>query len=128
MDKFGRRNLFCKSFSGQNDQDTTQSGPLCERLTATVIGFPALAANLLIEALLQRRYLNTDSRGGNIAAVAFIYLFIVLFQFIDAPSFVWCAEIFPTTIRSKGIGLAMFAYFVGFITFSTPAPLAFRNM
>lgn len=94
----------------------------------TVIGFPALAINLLIEALLQRRYLGTDSKGGNIACVAFIYLFIVLFQFIDAPSFVWCAEIFPTTIRAKGVGLAMFGYFVGFITFSTPGPLAFRNM
>lgn len=63
MDKFGRRQLF-------------------------LIGFPALAINLLIEALLQRKYLGTDSRGGNIACVAFIYLFIILFQFIDAPSFV----------------------------------------
>ena len=103
MDKFGRRQLF-------------------------LIGFPALAINLLIEALLQRKYLGTDSRGGNIACVAFIFLFIILFQFIDAPSFVWSAEIFPTTIRAKGVGLAMFGYFVGFITFSTPGPVAFRNM
>ncbi|OAL40692.1 hypothetical protein AYO20_00428 [Fonsecaea nubica] len=103
MDKFGRRRLF-------------------------LIGFPALAVNLLIEAVLQREYLGTANQAGNGAAVACIFLFIVLFQFIDAPSFVWCAEIFPTTIRAKGIGLSMFAYFVGFITFSTPGPLAFRNI
>ncbi|EXJ68554.1 uncharacterized protein A1O5_08347 [Cladophialophora psammophila CBS 110553] len=103
MDKFGRRRLF-------------------------LIGFPALAANLLIEALLQRQYLGKTNQAGNTAAVACIYLFIILFQFIDAPSFVWCSEIFPTTIRAKGIGLSMFAYFVGFITFSTPGPVAFRNI
>jgi hypothetical protein len=93
-----------------------------------VIGFPALALNLLAEALLQRAYLGSTNQAGLGAAVGFIFLFIVLFQFIDAPSFVWCSEIFPTTIRAKGIGLSMFAYFVGFITFSTPGALAFRNM
>ena len=93
-----------------------------------VIGFPVLATNLLIEALLQRQYLGTNNQAGNGAAVGCIYLFIVLFQFIDAPSFVWCSEIFPTVIRAKGIGLSMFAYFVGFITSSTPGPLALRNM
>ncbi|KIW67196.1 hypothetical protein, variant [Phialophora macrospora] len=103
MDKFGRRRLF-------------------------LTGFPALALNLLTEALLQRAYLGSTNQAGLGAAVGFIFLFIVLFQFIDAPTFVWCSEIFPTTIRAKGIGLSMFAYFVGFITFSTPGPLAFRNI
>ncbi|KAJ9609896.1 hypothetical protein H2200_006225 [Cladophialophora chaetospira] len=103
LDKVGRRKLF-------------------------LIGFPVLAVNLLAEALLQRAYLGSGNQAGLGAAVAFIFLFIVLFQFIDAPSFVWCSEIFPTTIRAKGIGLSMFAYFVGFITFSTPGPLAFRNI
>jgi hypothetical protein len=93
-----------------------------------VIGFPLLGLNLLVEALLQRAYLGTANRGGNIAAIAFMFTFIILFQFIDAPSFVWCSEIFPTTIRAKGIGLSMFAYFVGFITFTTPGPVGFRNM
>ncbi|KIV79067.1 hypothetical protein PV11_06654 [Exophiala sideris] len=103
IDKLGRRKLF-------------------------LIGFPALALNLLVEAMLQRQYLGTTNQVGLRAAVAFIFLFIILYQFIDAPSFVWCAEIFPTTIRAKGIGLSMFSYFVGVITFTTPGPLAFRNI
>lgn len=93
-----------------------------------MIGFPAIAANLLIEAMLQLKYVGTDDQAGNSAAVACIFLFIILFQFIDAPSFVWCSEIWPTTVRAKGIGLSMASYFIGFVTFSAPGPLAFKNM
>jgi hypothetical protein len=47
---------------------------------------------------------------------------------VDAPSFVWTAEIFPTNLRAKGVSLAIFSLFVGTITFTAPSPLAFRNM
>ena len=47
---------------------------------------------------------------------------------VDAPSFVWAAEIFPTTLRAKGLSLAIFSYFVGTITFTAPAAVAFENM
>ena len=96
--------------------------------TLFLIGFPILALDMLAEALLQWKYLATQNKAGNGASVAIVFLFIVLFQFIDGPSFVWCSEIFPTTIRAKGIGLTMFAYFVGYVTFSAPGPLGFRNM
>jgi hypothetical protein len=45
-----------------------------------VIGFPALAACLLAEALLQWRYLGTDNKVGNAFAVFFIFVFIVFYQ------------------------------------------------
>ena len=38
------------------------------------------------------------------------------------------SEIFPTTIRDKGISLGFFSYFVGAITYTTPSALAFKNM
>ena len=94
----------------------------------TVFGFPLLACCLLAEALLQWKYLGTTNKPGNAACVLFIFIYIVCFQCIDGPSFVWAAEIFPTTVRAKGIGLTFFAYFVGAITYTTPAALAFRNM
>lgn len=93
-----------------------------------MIGFPLIASALLIEALLQRSYLGTTNKAGNGASVAVIYLFIALYQMVDVPSFVWCAEIFPTTIRAKGMGIAIFSWFVGFITFATPGPQSFRTM
>lgn len=94
----------------------------------SVIGFPLISAVLLIEALLQQRFLGTTNKAGNGAAVAIIYLFVVLYQLVDVPSYVWCAEIFPTTIRAKGMGIAMFVWFVGFITFCTPGAQSFRTM
>jgi hypothetical protein len=78
--------------------------------------------------MLQRVYLGTTDKAGNATCLLFIFLFIVCFQFIDSPSFVWAAEVFPTTIRAKGIGLTFFAYFVGAITWTTPTALAFKNM
>ncbi|KAK5726095.1 hypothetical protein LTR15_004287 [Elasticomyces elasticus] len=98
------------------------------RRTLFLVGFPILALDLLAEALLQWKFLATTNKAGNGACVAIIFLFIVLFQFIDGPSFVWSSEVFPTNIRAKGIGLTMFAYFVGFVTFSAPGPLGFRTM
>jgi len=82
----------------------------------------------LAEAVLQWRYLYTESKVGNAACLVFIFAYIVCFQPIDTASFVWAAEIFPTTVRAKGLGLTMFAYFVGAITFTTPSALAFKNM
>ncbi|KAK3640165.1 hypothetical protein LTR56_005577 [Elasticomyces elasticus] len=98
------------------------------RRTLFLVGFPILALDLLAEALLQWKFLATTDKAGNGACVAIIFLFIVLFQFIDGPSFVWSSEVFPTNIRAKGIGLTMFAYFVGFVTFSAPGPLGFKKI
>lgn len=95
----------------------------------TVIGFPGCALCLLAEALLQRRYVGTGNKGGLGASVFFIFLFTTFYGFcIDPVQYVFAGEIFPTTIRAKGIGLALFSYFVGAITYTTPGALAFRNI
>ncbi|KIW41719.1 uncharacterized protein PV06_07249 [Exophiala oligosperma] len=98
------------------------------RRTMFLIGFPGMALCLLAEAVLQWKYLGTTSSGGNAACILFIFVYIVFYQGVDAPSFVWAAEIFPTTIRAKGIALAFFSYFLGAITYTTPAPTALRNI
>ena len=93
-----------------------------------LIGYPLLAVVLLIEAVLQQQYLGTTNRAGQIAAVAVMHLYIVIFQTADSPTFIWISEVLPTTIRAKGIGLAVFSMMAGFITFSAPGGLAFRNI
>jgi hypothetical protein len=81
-------------------------------------GFMVTAACLLAEALLRKKYLGHCDKAGNAAAVFFLFLFITCFDlFIDAASFTYVAEVWPTTIRSKSIALAWFAYFLGAITF-----------
>jgi hypothetical protein len=77
---------------------------------------------------LQWQFLGTDHKGGLAACVLIIYVYIVMFQCVDGPSFIWMSEIFPTNIRGRGIGLGFFSYFVGAITYTTPSALAFKNM
>jgi len=92
-----------------------------------LIGFPLCAINLLIEALLQRQYVGTGNKSGNAAALAWVYVYIICYGFcLDPAQVVWCSEIFPTTLRAKGIGLTFFSYFVGGITYTTPGATAFR--
>ncbi|KIX02609.1 uncharacterized protein Z518_08551 [Rhinocladiella mackenziei CBS 650.93] len=98
------------------------------RRTMFLIGFPGLAVCLLLEGILQWKYLGTDNKGGLAACLVFIYIYIVIFQCVDGPSFIWMAEIFPTTIRARGISLGFFSYFVGAITYTTPSALAFKNI
>lgn len=93
-----------------------------------LICYPLLAIVLLIEALLQRQYLGTANRAGNIACVVIMNIYIIVFQLADSPTIIWASEVLPTTIRAKGIGLAIFSMMSGFITFSAPGGLAFRNI
>jgi len=93
------------------------------------VGFPLCGLILLAEALLQRQYAGTDNKAGNAACVLFLFIFIHVFDFtIQCPTTVVVAEIWPTEIRSKGLGLAWFSYFVGAITYATPSALAFQNI
>ena len=128
----------------QNEKSYLSRYVLQQMLTVIVVGFAALACILLAEALLQWKYGGTENKAGNAACVLFIFLFIAFFQVcvvdhstgtvlkrlqcVDAPAVVWAAEVFPTNLRAKGMSMALFSFFVGAITFSTPAPVAFKNM
>jgi hypothetical protein len=84
---------------------------------------------MLATALLQMKYNSTTNHAGNAAAL----FFIVFYQwsygfFIDPTQFAYAAEIFPTVIRAKGIGLAFFSYFVGAVTYTKAASTAFREI
>jgi hypothetical protein len=94
-----------------------------------VIGFPILAAALLAEALLSRTYVNSGDKAGNAACVFFLFFFIVTLDLtVDPVVFVYCSELWPTPLRSKGLAIAWFTYFVGAITYTAPAAVAFRNI
>lgn len=94
-----------------------------------MLGFPITGLVLLGEALLQRSYEGTSDKAGNAACVLFLFLFITAFDLlIQCPGIVYVTEIFPTAIRSRGIGLSWFSYFVGAITYTTPSGVAFANI
>ncbi|KAL3441972.1 general substrate transporter [Aspergillus insuetus] len=105
---------------------------ICDRVgrrKLLLAGFIGQGLTLLVEALLQWKYLDTDNRAGLVACVAFLFVYMLFFNLCtDGPSWAWMAEVFPTTARSRGIGLGLFSYFVGTITYTTPGALAFRNI
>ncbi|KAF4219408.1 hypothetical protein CNMCM8980_003136 [Aspergillus fumigatiaffinis] len=105
---------------------------ICDRIgrrKLLLTGFIGQGLMLLVEALLQWKYLDTHNQPGLSACVAFLFVYMLFFNMCtDGPSWAWMAEVFPTTARSRGIGLGLFSYFVGTITYTTPGALAFRNI
>lgn len=85
---------------------------------------------LIIEMALQKFYVGAEgNKAGKAATVAFLWLYVMVYGFcIDPPQFVVVSEIFPTTLRAKGIALGFSAYFFGAITFTTPAATAARTI
>jgi Sugar (and other) transporter len=79
-----------------------------------VCGYSAVTVFLIIEMVLQKYYVGTDDKAGNAACVAILWLYVAVYGFfLDPPQFVYISEIFPTTLRAKGIALGFTAYFLG---------------
>jgi hypothetical protein len=66
--------------------------------------------------------------GQKVAIVAIMFFVFFYGLFIDAASFIYSAEIYPTNIRSEGVALATFTYFAACITFVTPGATAIANI
>ena len=75
------------------------------------------------------KYNSTTNHAGNAAALFFIFFYQWFYGFfIDPTQFAYAAEVFPTIIRAKGIGLAFFSYFVGAVTYTEASATAFREI
>lgn len=84
---------------------------------------------LIIEMVLQKYYVSSTNKAGAAATVAFLWIYVGCSGFfLDPPQFVYVSEIFPTTLRAKGVALGSAAYFLGAITFTTPAATAARTI
>ncbi|KIW64966.1 hypothetical protein PV04_07260 [Phialophora macrospora] len=91
-------------------------------LTGCII---ALVGISVIQALFQ----GTTNRGGNIAGVFFLYLHIAIYaSTIDATTYVYASEIWPTHLRAKGLGISCSGLFLGSLVLSVAAPTAFAHI
>ena len=71
---------------------------------------------------------NTN-RAGAAASIAMMFCFVTCYAAgVDAPSYVYCAEIFPTYIRSQGIGFATSGVFLMNTVLLTAGGTAFTNI
>ncbi|KAH8692581.1 general substrate transporter [Talaromyces proteolyticus] len=84
---------------------------------------------LTVESALLAEYIGASNPGGLKAATFFIFFFIVWYGgCIDANTYVYCAEIFPTHIRPRGMALSMVTLYVTSTPFLEGAPTAFATI
>jgi hypothetical protein len=74
-------------------------------------------------------FAGTDNKGGNAAAVFFLFAFVTMYGLcIDGTAYIYCAEIFPTMYRAKGMALGLFVYYSASIAYLTPAATAIKDI
>ncbi|KAK4935990.1 hypothetical protein LTR10_023037 [Elasticomyces elasticus] len=94
-----------------------------------LIGLSGMLVSLIAETALVRFYAGTVGHGGLSAAVFFIFLHLVFYGCcIDANSFVYCSEIFPTHIRPQGMAWSVGTLFLTTIPYLEAAPTAFATI
>ncbi|EED21061.1 sugar transporter, putative [Talaromyces stipitatus ATCC 10500] len=71
---------------------------------------------------------NTNLAGAG-AAIAFMFLFVTFYgSCVDASSYIFCSEIFPTHIRAQGVGMATSGVFLMNAVYLTAAGTAFTKI
>ncbi|KAH8655397.1 general substrate transporter, partial [Xylariales sp. PMI_506] len=101
------------------------------RRFALITGFTGCLLALILETVMIAEFVVSDhpSAAGQKVATFAIFFFVFFYGFfVDAASFVYSSEIFPTNIRSRGVALASATYFIACITYVTPGATAIANI
>ncbi|RDW68215.1 hypothetical protein BP5796_08872 [Coleophoma crateriformis] len=88
------------------------------RVRSMIIGFSGGAAVIAIETALVATYAGTDNKPGLSATVAMLFAYITTYGgFCDTTIYVYCAEIFPTHLRAKGMGWSVAVFMLATIPY-----------
>lgn len=111
-----------------------------------VFGLIGCLVCLCCESALIAVYVGSSNTGGLKAAVFFLFFYICLYGIsyihldfqsltrdsyggcIDANTYVYCSEIFPTHIRPRGMALSMVTLYLTSTPFLQGAPTAFATI
>ncbi|EJU04808.1 general substrate transporter [Dacryopinax primogenitus] len=101
----------------------------CSILSSEVIGLSGCMLSLACESAMTAQYAGTSNKAGNAWGVVFIFIFIFFYAGgIDATSYVYCSEIFPTHIRSQGMAFSMLGTFLSTVAYLDAAPTALARI
>ena len=93
------------------------------------VGLSGCIVMMIFETVMVARYAGTPNKGGNAAGVLFLFLFVTFYAgCLDASSYVYCAEIFPTSIRPEGMGTSIAGLFASTLLYTQVAPVAFADV
>lgn len=92
-------------------------------------GLVGCAISLLGAGIMVALYGGTDNKPGNSAGVFFLYLHLTFYATcMDASTYVYASEIWPTHLRAKGLAVSVAGLFVGSLTLLEAAPTAFETI
>ncbi|CEI59934.1 hypothetical protein FVEN_g8262 [Fusarium venenatum] len=93
------------------------------------VGLIGCAVSLLGVGVMVALYGGTNSKGGNGAGVFFLYLHLTFYPTcMDASTYVYGSEIWPTHLREKGFAISCAGLFDGSLTLLEAAPTAFQTI
>ncbi|KAH7145391.1 general substrate transporter [Dactylonectria estremocensis] len=99
------------------------------RIRIMVIGLIGCSLSLCGFTAMVAEFVGTDNKIGNGFGVFFLYLFVFFYGgSMDASSYVYCAEIFPTSIRAHGVGISVSGLFIMTLIYTQTASTAFESV
>ncbi|OAP57937.1 hypothetical protein AYL99_08675 [Fonsecaea erecta] len=91
------------------------------------VGIVGCIVVLSVYTALVAEFANSQNRVGNGFAILCLFLFAVFYGgALDASSYVYCTEIFPTSVRAHGVGFSVSGLFLSNIVYTQAAPTAFN--
>jgi len=81
---------------------------------ALLTGFSGCLVALVLEIAMLGKYVTVavpNPAGEKVAVLALMFFVFFYGFFIDAASFIYSSEIYPTNIRARGMALDTFTYF-----------------
>jgi hypothetical protein len=95
----------------------------------SVIGFSGCLMALIMEMWLLAVYEHSSNKSGQAAAVSFLFIHVGFFSVcIDATTYIYCTEIFPSHLRARGSSISVSGLFFATVIFTCAAPTAFGNI
>ena len=97
-----------------------------------ITGITGCLINLIFETALTARYVGAagpPNKAGLSAAVFFLFFYISFYGVcIDANTFIYCSELWPTHLRARGMGWSMSVFLLSALAYLEAAPTAFANI
>lgn len=99
------------------------------RIRIMTVGLIGCALSISCETAMVAKYGGTSNSVGNGFGVFFLFLFVTFYGgSMDASSYVYCAEIFPTWMRAQGVGFSVMGLFASTLVYTQVAPVAFADI
>ncbi|KIX99383.1 uncharacterized protein Z520_04959 [Fonsecaea multimorphosa CBS 102226] len=99
------------------------------RVKMLILGMSGCVLALVGEVITLSQFQEHGGQGSASAAVFFLFLHVAIFaSTIDATSYIYASEIFPTPVRAKGLSLSISGLFLTALALLQGAPTGFADI